>query len=77
MYLTAQSGQAGDQATLASHHMELYEGITKCVTFWFWLEAGEESSVRSLTVFTEDTAGNVVSPWHTNQSTSAWTRRVW
>ena len=73
MYLTGQSGQEGDQATLASHHMELYEGITKCVTFWFWLEAGEDSSVRSLTVLTEDTGGNVVSPWHSNLSTSAWT----
>ena len=73
MFLTGEEGQEGEEATLASHHMELYEGFTKCVTFWFWLEAGEDSGVRSLAVFTEDTGGHLVSPWQSNQSTPAWT----
>ena len=74
MFLTGEAGQEGEEATLTSHHMELYEGFTKCVTFWFWLEVGETSGVRSLAVFTEDTGGHIVSPWHYNQSTPAWTQ---
>ena len=74
MFLSGQSGHPGDLATLASHNTELYEGFTKCVSFWFWLEAGEQDCILSLAVFTEDLSGNVVSPWTRNLCTAGWTK---
>ena len=73
MFLSGEGGHQAGQATLQSYHMELYEGFTKCVSFWFWLEAGEADCVGRLSVFTEDTGGHVVSPWSRNISSDGWT----
>ena len=55
MYVSAAEGGAGGVARLSSSNMMLYEGDTKCLSFWYILHTGDQGDPDTLSVHTEDT----------------------
>ena len=55
MYVSAAEGGAGGVARLSSSNMMLYEGDTKCLSFWYILSTGDQGDPDTLSVHTEDT----------------------
>lgn len=75
MFLSSKDVDAGDSAILESENMMLYEGDTKCLSFWYMFESGREEesmSLESLTVFTEDTEDHIYTAWKLTESHDYW-----
>ena len=75
MYISSVDVNAGDTSFFESDNMMLYEGDTKCLSFWFMFETGleeEDQSLESLTIYTHDTEDHVVTAWKMTQSHDFW-----
>ena len=75
MFLSSKDVDAGDSAILESENMMLYEGDTKCLSFWYMFESGREEesvSLESLTIFTEDTEDHIYTAWKLTESHDYW-----
>ena len=65
----------GDKTELKSDNMMLYEGDTKCLTFWYIFNAGasgKERSLETLTVYTLDTEDHLTTAWKFNKTMDYW-----
>ena len=74
MYILSKDGETGAKAELKSDHMMLYEGDTKCLSFWYILDDfdASERSLKFLSVHTLDTEDNEFEYWHLNSFSPNW-----
>ena len=66
MLASSAEGEGAKEAVLASSNMMLYEGDTKCLSFWYILEnegIREEGHMDTLTIITHDTEDRVHEMW--------------
>lgn len=66
MLASSSEGEGAKEAVLASSNMMLYEGDTKCLSFWYILEnegIRAEGHMDTLSIFTHDTEGRVHEMW--------------
>ena len=75
MYISSKDGDSGAKAELKSEHMMLYEGDTKCLSFWYIFDTdeGAERSLESLSIYTIDTEDHEYKYWELNTSSPHWT----
>ena len=66
MIASSLEGEGAREAVLSSSNMMLYEGDTKCLSFWYILDnpgVRETGQVESLTIITHDTEDRVHEMW--------------
>ena len=64
MIASSEEGAGAQEAVLASSNTMLYEGDTKCLSFWYILEnTGTRGHMDTLTILTHDTQDRVHEMW--------------